>query len=84
MIYRQGKGRLYYRLSLNYSPQNPAVKALSRGFEVFRHYSAANSAPDHKDDVTQEDTWKIKKGAVVVVHVRMVRTLFLENIQNHD
>jgi len=73
LLWREGKGRLYYRISLNYAPQALNIKPFSRGFTVFRTYSAAKTAPENKEDVVSVEpgVWIVKKGALVQVNLQM-------------
>src|SRR5262245_2618140 len=67
---KEGRGRLYYRIGMNYSPENLQLKPADYGFTVTRVYEAI----DNPNDVRrQEDgTWRIKAGARVRVRLTMV------------
>ncbi len=69
---KQGDGRLYYRIGMNYAPANLQLKPADYGFTVTRVYEAI----DNPNDVRrQEDgTWRIKAGAQVRVRLTMVAT----------
>jgi len=67
---KDGAGRLYYRLALNYAPADLNLKSADHGFTVQRTYESV----DHPEDVRQEadGTWHIKPGARVRIRVTMV------------
>src|SRR5262245_8227021 len=69
---KEGRGRLYYRVGMNYSPENLLLKPADRGFTVTRVYEAI----DDPNDVRREEdgTWRIKDGAKVRVRLTMVAT----------
>ncbi|KAA3645374.1 MAG: hypothetical protein DWQ07_12970 [Chloroflexi bacterium] len=70
IINKQGDGRLYYRLGLQYAPTDLNLDPLDMGFVIERSYEAV----DDPDDVYQDEegVWHIKAGARVRVRVRMV------------
>jgi len=70
IIHKEGQGRLYYRLGLNYAPADLDLDPLDMGFVVQRVYEAV----DDPDDVTRDEngTWRIKAGARVRVRLTMV------------
>ncbi len=67
LINKEGTGRLYYRLALNYVPKNLNLKPLEQGFTVSRNYSSV----DAKDDVQKDNNgiWHFKSGSTVKVKV---------------
>jgi uncharacterized protein YfaS (alpha-2-macroglobulin family) len=67
---KNGQGRLYYRIGMNYSPENLRLKAADHGFTITRGYEAI----DDPNDVRREEdgTWRIKAGARVRVRLTMV------------
>lgn len=69
VLSKTGKGRLYYRLALNYAPKNLRLTPMDRGFAVQRSYEAV----DKKEDVQKlpDGTWKIKAGTTVRVKLTM-------------
>lgn len=69
-IDKQGEGRLYYRIGMNYVPKNLRLAAADYGFAVSRNYEAVDNA----DDVRQnsDGSWTIKSGSRVLVNVQMV------------
>ncbi|MFM9903965.1 MAG: alpha-2-macroglobulin family protein [Pyrinomonadaceae bacterium] len=70
IIDRQGAGRLYYRIGMQYAPKNLKLDPADYGFTVLRKYEAV----DDKDDVKQnaDGSWTIKAGARVRVQLTMV------------
>jgi alpha-2-macroglobulin len=65
-----GDGRLYYRIGMNYAPEDLNLKAADYGFTVERAYEAIDKPDDVKRDA--DGTWRIKSGARVRVRVTMV------------
>jgi hypothetical protein len=65
-----GEGRLYYRIGMNYAPEDLNLKAADYGFTVERTYEAI----DQPDDVKRvgDGTWHIKAGARVRVRLTMI------------
>lgn len=70
ILSKEGPGRLYYRLGMNYAPVDLDLKAADYGFVVTRSYEAV----DHPEDVRKEadGTWHVKAGARVRVRLTMV------------
>ncbi|HEU4507976.1 MAG TPA: alpha-2-macroglobulin family protein [Pyrinomonadaceae bacterium] len=70
VIDKSGTGRLYYRVSMNYAPNDLDLKPADYGFTVERSYEAV----DHPEDVTRDadGKWHIKAGARVRVRLTMV------------
>ncbi|HZF40227.1 MAG TPA: hypothetical protein VE715_15480, partial [Blastocatellia bacterium] len=72
ILSKEGAGRLYYRIGMNYSPTSLQLKPADYGFTVTRVYEAID---DPNDVRRQEDgTWRIKAGAQVRVRLTMVAT----------
>jgi uncharacterized protein YfaS (alpha-2-macroglobulin family) len=69
LIQKDGPGRLYYRLGLNYAPQNLWLAAADYGFAVEREYEAVD---DPKDVTRTKDGYQVKAGARVRVKLTMV------------
>lgn len=67
---RQGAGRIYYRIGMQYAPKNLKLDPADYGFTVLRKYEAVDNA----DDVSQnaDGSWTIKSGARVRVRLTMV------------
>lgn len=70
VISKDGTGRLYYRVSMNYAPSDLNLKPVDYGFTVERSYEAV----DDPNDVSRDagGTWHIKAGARVRVRLTMV------------
>src|SRR5262249_21266510 len=72
ILSKEGAGRLYYRIGMNYAPADLRLKPADQGFTVARAYEAID---DPNDVRHQEDgTWRIKAGARVRVRLTMVAT----------
>lgn len=69
VLAKQGKGRLYYRLGLNYAPKNLLLEALDHGFALERSYEAVKENRDVRRD--DSGVWHIKAGALVRVRLNM-------------
>ena len=67
---KQGDGRLYYRIGLNYAPKNLKLAAADYGFIVSRRYEAVDDAGDVKQNT--DGSWTIKSGARVRVQLEMI------------
>lgn len=65
-----GDGRLYYRIGMNYAPEDLNLKAADYGFTVERTYEALDQPDDVKRDA--DGTWHIKAGARVRVRLTMI------------
>src|SRR5690606_28292857 len=70
VIANEGTGRLYYRLGLEYAPDDLELDPRDEGFVVERVYEAV----DDPGDVTRDadGTWRIAAGAKVRVRLTMV------------
>jgi uncharacterized protein YfaS (alpha-2-macroglobulin family) len=69
-IQKDGKGRLYYRIGMDYAPANLKLDAADYGFVVQRTYEAVD---DPNDVVREKDgTWRMKAGSRVRVKLSMV------------
>jgi alpha-2-macroglobulin len=69
-IDKQGEGRLYYRIGMNYAPKSLKLAAADYGFAVSRVYEAVDNADDVKQNA--DGSWTIKAGSRVRVNVQMV------------
>ena len=69
VLQKDGTGRLYYRLGLQYAPSNFKLGALDEGFVVDRRYQAVNDPGDVRQD--KDGVWHIKPGAMVRVKLTM-------------
>ncbi len=72
IITKDGAGRLYYRVGLNYAPSDLNLKPVDYGFTVERSYEAVDDPKDVSRDA--DGTWHIKAGARVRVRLSMVAT----------
>jgi hypothetical protein len=70
VLSKVGDGRLYYRIGMNYAPQDLNLKAADYGFTVERTYEAIDKPDDVKRDA--DGTWRIKSGARVRVRLTMI------------
>lgn len=67
---KQGSGRLYYRIGMNYAPKNLKLAPADYGFTVLREYEAVDNADDVKQNT--DGSWTFKSGARVRVRLTMV------------
>jgi alpha-2-macroglobulin len=67
---KQGDGRIYYRIGLNYAAKNLRLAAADYGFTVTRSYEAIDNPGDVRRDA--DGNWTIKSGARVRVKIQMV------------
>ncbi len=70
VIGKDGPGRLYYRVGMQYAPTDLKLPPADNGFVVSRLYEGADRADDVKRDA--DGTWRVKAGAKVRVRVSMV------------
>ncbi len=63
ILEKQGKGRLYYRIGLNYAPLDLKLKSAQYGFYVDRRYEGVEK-PEHVIKMA-DGSWKIKLGQKV-------------------
>jgi uncharacterized protein YfaS (alpha-2-macroglobulin family) len=70
IVSKEGDGRLYYRLGLNYAPSDLALEPLNRGFVVQREYEAVDDPGDVFQD--EDGAWHVKLGSKVRVRLTMV------------
>ncbi|HWW76915.1 MAG TPA: hypothetical protein VNZ44_16060, partial [Pyrinomonadaceae bacterium] len=70
VLQKEGEGRLYYRVGMQYAPTNLKLEAADYGFAVERAYEAV----DDKADVRREadGTWHVRAGAKVRVKISLV------------
>ncbi len=70
ILQKDGKGRMYYRIGMQYAPKSLWLPAADHGFTVLRSYEAV----DDPKDVTRlkDGTWKVKAGARVKVNLQMI------------
>ncbi|MBI3653564.1 MAG: Ig-like domain-containing protein [Acidobacteria bacterium] len=70
ILSKEGAGRLYYRVGMQYAPTSLKLDPADYGFTVERKYEAIDKADDVKRDA--DGTWRIKAGAKVRVKLTMV------------
>ena len=67
---KQGKGRMYYRLGMDYAPTSLRQEPAEHGFTVQRLYESVDSPDDVRQD--EKGVWHIKAGAKVRVKLTLV------------
>ncbi len=70
ILSKDGPGRLYYRLGLQYAPTDLELDPLNMGFVVQRLYEAVDNPEDVYQD--KDGVWHIKAGARVRVKLTIV------------
>lgn len=70
VVAKDGPGRLYYRIGMQYAPTDLKLPPADHGFVVSRTYEGADAPADVKRD--PDGTWRVKAGAKVRVRVTMV------------
>jgi uncharacterized protein YfaS (alpha-2-macroglobulin family) len=70
ILSKEGTGRLYYRIGMQYAPVSLQLKPADYGFTVTRIYEAIGNANDVRRE--EDGTWRIKAGAQVRVRLTMV------------
>jgi uncharacterized protein YfaS (alpha-2-macroglobulin family) len=69
-IQKEGAGRLYFRIGMQYAPADLKPPPADHGFSVRRTYEAIEDADDVRRDA--DGTWRVKAGAKVRVRLGMV------------
>jgi uncharacterized protein YfaS (alpha-2-macroglobulin family) len=69
ILSKEGAGRLYYRVGMQYAPTNLKLAAADYGFTVERVYEAVDNPADVRRE--KDGTWHIKAGARVRVRLTM-------------
>ena len=72
ILSKEGPGRLYYRIGMQYAPASLKLDPSAHGFTVERVYQAVDKADDVRRD--SDGTWRIKAGARVRVKLTMLVT----------
>ncbi|CAF4203945.1 unnamed protein product [Rotaria sp. Silwood2] len=72
IMHKDGNGRLYYRIALNYAPSNLQLNAVNYGFKVERTYVAINDSSHAQKQ--SDGTWKFKLGEKIKVILIMTTT----------
>ena len=70
VLAKDGAGRLYYRIGMQYAPASLRLEPSEHGFTVERVYEAIDKADDVRRDA--DGSWHIKAGARVRVRLTMV------------
>jgi alpha-2-macroglobulin len=70
VLAKEGAGRLYYRVGLQYAPRDLRPPPVDRGFAVTRAYEAVDSPGDVRRGA--DGSWRIKAGARVRVRLALV------------
>lgn len=70
LLAKDGPGRLYYRVGMQYAPTDLKLPPADQGFIVSRVYEGVDKPDDVKRD--PDGTWRAKSGAKVRVRVTMV------------
>lgn len=73
IISKQGEGRLYYRIGMDYAPKNNVLEALDYGFQVERNYEHVTQSEHVKFD-SERNCWRFKAGELVRVKIRVTNT----------
>jgi len=67
---KDGPGRLYYRIGMDYAPTDLRMPPRDNGFTVEREYEAVDDKADVRRDA--DGTWRVKAGAKVRVKLTLV------------
>ncbi|MFL6212574.1 MAG: alpha-2-macroglobulin family protein [Blastocatellia bacterium] len=70
VLAKDGAGRLYYRIGMQYAPASLKLEPAEHGFTVERVYEAIDKADDVRRDA--DGMWHVKAGARVRVRLSMV------------
>jgi uncharacterized protein YfaS (alpha-2-macroglobulin family) len=70
ILSKEGAGRMYYRVGMQYAPASLKLAPSEHGFTVERIYEAIDKADDVRRDA--DGTWHIKAGAQVRVRLTMI------------
>jgi len=70
VLSKEGAGRLYYRIGMQYAPASLKLDAADYGFAVERVYEAVDNPTDVRRDA--EGVWHIKAGTRVRVRLTMI------------
>lgn len=72
ILTKEGAGRLYFRLAMNYAPEDLRLKAACYGFKLTRTYEGVDSASHVTKD--SNGNWHFKLGKKVRVIITMTTT----------
>jgi hypothetical protein len=70
VVAKEGPGRMYYRIGMQYAPTDLKMPPRDNGFTVERVYEAVDDPKDVSRDA--DGTWRVKAGARVRVRLTMV------------
>jgi uncharacterized protein YfaS (alpha-2-macroglobulin family) len=70
VLAKDGSGRLYYRIGLQYAPENLRLPPADHGFTVERRYEPVDDPQDVRRE--RDGTWRVKAGARVRVRLTLV------------
>jgi len=70
VLSKEGSGRMYYRVGLQYAPSSLHLDSAEHGFTVERTYEGVDKTEDVRRDV--DGTWHIKAGSRVRVRLTML------------
>jgi uncharacterized protein YfaS (alpha-2-macroglobulin family) len=70
VLSKEGQGRLYFRVGMQYAPQNLRPPPAEHGFSVSRIYEAVDAPSDVER--APDGSWRIRSGALVRVRLTMV------------
>ena len=70
VVGKDGPGRLYYRIGMQYAPADLRPPPMDQGFTVSRVYDGVDAPSDVQRD--PDGTWRVKAGAKVRVRITMV------------
>lgn len=72
ILFKQGEGRLYYRLAINFAPSSNAIPPLNCGFAVSRSYFLLHpSSVKEEISKNRDDYLQVKKGSLVLVRIKI-------------
>ena len=70
VVAKEGAGRLYYRVGMQYAPASLKLDPADHGFTVERRYEAVDDPADVRRD--GDGTWRVKAGTRVRVRLSLV------------
>jgi len=73
ILQKNGDGRLYYRIGLDYAPKDLNLKSIDQGFTVSRTYEHIDD-PSHVIHDQERQEWRIKSGERVRVQLKLINT----------
>ncbi|KAG2394211.1 hypothetical protein C9374_003975 [Naegleria lovaniensis] len=73
VISKEGPGRLYYRLAMDYAPKNLLLPPLDYGFQIQRTYEGVTN-PSHAQFDKEQNCWKFKAGEMIRVKINFTTT----------